>query len=387
MLLINKYEIINKQDIKFHYDIYNKLLNNVSKYNFIIKELYFVNNNKTFNDFCINYKQYNKELYKEHFNKFKKLPNILIHGGTGSGKKTLINMLLREIYGSQADNIKIETYNIMGYSNNEINIDIIQSNYHMIIEATNSGVDKYMIQEIVKEYAKQKILQVFANNIPFKIIVINNVDNLSYYAQTSLRCTMERYHKTCKFILCGYQISKIIEPLRSRCLNIRVPRPTQNELFGYLLDISIKEKINISCNTINYIINKSELNIKYCLWWMDYYRNKIYNFNISWKEYLHPIIDCFHNIYKQKKIITINIINEIRNIINNILITNIVGSEIIIELLKQLINTHPEYPTKLYLQILETFSIFEIRLSKGKRCVIHIEALIMKICHICYIYK
>jgi len=78
---------------------------------------------------------------------------------------------------------------------------------------------------------------------------------------------------------------------------------------------------------------------------------------------------------------------EIRNILNNVLITNISGSELMTELLNQLIMLHPEYPDDLFAQILETFSVFEIRLSKGKRSIIHMEALIMKLCHICFIWK
>jgi len=383
-MLIDKYQITSKEDIKYHKDLYYKLLNYLSIYNHVLQEQEFVKQNLTFNDFVLNYKKYNKELEIQRINKFKKLPNILIHGHTGSGKKTLIKMLLKEIYGDQVENLKQEIYTISGYGNSDTEVTITQSNYHMIIEPNNSGIDKYIIQEIVKEYAKQSLMQIFKNQIPYKIIFINNVDNLSYYAQTSLRCTMERYHSTCKFILCGYQISKIIKPLRSRCLNVRVPRPNEYELFDYLLEISIKEKIKISPSTINYLIKQSELNIKSCIWWLDYYKNKLYDYSTAWKKYLSPIVEFIHYTYSNKKTANLSIITEIRNILNNILITNISGSELMVELLNQIIIFHPEYPDKLFEQIFETFSIFEIRLSKGKRSIIHMEALIMKLCHICY---
>jgi replication factor C subunit 3/5 len=383
-MLIDKYQITSKEDIKYHKDLYYKLLNYLSIYNHVLQEQEFVKKNLTFNDFVLNYKKYNKELEIQRINKFKKLPNILIHGHTGSGKKTLIKMLLKEIYGDQVENLKQETYTISGYGNSDTEVTITQSNYHMIIEPNNSGIDKYIIQEIVKEYAKQSLMQIFKSQIPYKIIFINNVDNLSYYAQTSLRCTMERYHSTCKFILCGYQISKIIKPLRSRCLNVRVPRPNEYELFDFLLEISIKEKIKISPSTINYLIKQSESNVKSCIWWLDYYKNKLYDYSTAWKKYLNPIVEFIHYTYSNKKTANLSIITEIRNILNNILITNITGSELMVELLNQIIICHPEYPDKLFEQIFETFSTFEIRLSKGKRSIIHLEALIMKLCHICY---
>jgi replication factor C subunit 3/5 len=386
MLLVDKYQLFSKYDITFNHDIYYKLLNYTSKYDYIYNELNFIHLNKTFVDFKNNYKQYYKKINNDKNEKFKNLPNLLFHGHTSSGKKTLIKLLLKEIFGNKVEKLKTETYTITGYSNLDTEINILQSNYHMIIEPNNSGIDKYIIQEIVKEYAKKNVMQIFDKIIPYKIIYINNVDNLSYYAQTSLRCTMEKYHDTCKFILCGYQISKIIEPLRSRCLNIRIPRPNNFELFDYLLYISIINKIKIKPNSINYIINYSNNNFKTCLWYLDFYKNKIYDFNISWKKYMLGIVECIHQTYVYKKLINLNIISEIRNILNNILITNITGSEILTELLNQIITLHPEYPDKLYYQIIEVFSIYEFRLSKGKRLIIHMEALIMKLCHICYIY-
>ena len=76
--------------------------------------------------------------------------------------------------------------------------------------------------------------------------------------------------------------------------------------------------------------------------------------------------------------------NENYKILNNILITNITGSDLMVELLNQIIVVHADYPDKLLAEIFETFSVFEIRLSKGKRSIIHMEALIMKLCYICY---
>lgn len=386
MILIEKYKINDKKDIFINQDLYHKILNYNNNQN-LLDEIEFIKKNKTIAEFKKNYKKFYKLKEKEKLEKFKKIPNLLIHGHTGSGKKTLIKLLLKEIYGEQVEKTSKIKYFISGYSNYDVEIEIEQSNYHIIIEPNNTGFDKYVIQEIVKEYAKKNIMQIFKNKIPFKIVLINNVDNLSYYAQTSLRCTMERYHDTCKFILCSYQISKIIEPIRSRCLNIRVPRPSNIELFKYLSSISIKEKMKITPAHINYIIKKSDKNINTCLWILEYFKNKEFDFIVSWKMYLSPLIDLIHLTFFNKKVINLTIILEIRNILNNIFISNITGSEIIVELLDQLILKHPEYPVDLYFNIIKIFSDFEIRLSKGKRAIIHIEALLMKLLSECYSYK
>ena len=131
---------------------------------------------------------------------------------------------------------------INGYGNTKTKVNIKQSKYHIIIEPNSNGFDKYLIQEIIQDYAKIELLNILKYKKLFKIVVINKIDNLSYYAQASLRRTMEKYANTCKFIFICDQLSKIIEPLRSRCLLIRVPLPTNNQIMETLLHISIKKK-------------------------------------------------------------------------------------------------------------------------------------------------
>jgi replication factor C subunit 3/5 len=334
MLLIDKYNIKNKEDIIFHEEIYDKLLNN------------------NYND----------------------LPNLLIHGPPGSGKHTLINLLLQDIYGKEINNIRNEIYEINEYGNNTKEICIKQSNNHIVIEPNNNGLDKYIIQEIVNEYAKRYNI----SKIPYKIIFINNVDNLSYYAQTSLRCTMEKYYKTCKFILCSYQLSKIIEPLRSRCLNIRIPNPSNLILLKIILNIVFKENININLEQCFTIIKKSKGNIKICIWMLELIKNKIYDLDLLWKDLLNQIVDIIN--YCSDKKITLQYINDIRNVFNTILISNISGTEIMIELMEKLINYN--YDNELKNKIIKSFAKYEYRLAKGKRNIIHLEGLII---HIIYI--
>ena len=331
MLLIDKYHIKNKEDIIFHKEIYKKLFNN------------------NYND----------------------LPNLLIHGPPGSGKHTLINLLLKDIYGEDVDNIRNETYQINEYGNNTKEIIIKQSNNHIVIEPNNNGLDKYIIQEIVNEYAKRYNI----SKIPYKIIFINNIDNLSYYAQTSLRCTMEKYYKTCKFILCSYQLSKIIEPLRSRCLNIRVPNPSNIILLKIVLDIVFKENININLEQCFTIIKKSKGNVKLCIWMLELIKNKIYDLDLLWKDLLNQIVDIINHCSEKK--ITLLYITDIRNILNIILISNITGTEIMIELLEKLINY--DYDNLLKDKIIKSVAKYEYRLAKGKRNIIHLESLIIHI--------
>lgn len=67
------------------------------------------------------------------------------------------------------------------------------------------------------------------------MILLTEVDKLTKDAQQALRRTMEKYIATCRLILCANSISQVIPAIRSRCLSIRVPSPTQGEIVTILM--------------------------------------------------------------------------------------------------------------------------------------------------------
>jgi len=71
------------------------------------------------------------------------VPHLIFYGPKGSGKKTLIDVLLRELYKENMDKIYYQTYDVTGSGNKIIPMQIRQSNCHMVIEPTNTNFDKY----------------------------------------------------------------------------------------------------------------------------------------------------------------------------------------------------------------------------------------------------
>lgn len=375
MMFVDKYKITDKSQIIFHKDIYNKLLEVTSQAK-QVKTINKISKKISAEELVKQCYHYNVALEKKKIEKFKQMKNLLIHG---VHKMTLINLLLKEIYGPTIENITTETYKITGYGNKDEYENIKQSPYHIIIEPKNTGIDKYIIEEIVKEYAQQSLLCFEQVNVPYRVVLINNVDNLSHYAQASLRSTMEQYYSTCRFILCSKQPSKLLDPLRSRCNIIRIPKPTEKELFSYVYDIAIKENITISFSAIRHIIANSDRNSVTCLWWLEYFKNNNYDFSLSWKNYLSNIIDIIMHVYKTKRIINVASIIIIRQTFNKILITNVPGPDIVVELLFQILDNHPEYRKEFVTNIVSVFQEYELRMAKGTRSIMHLEALIMKL--------
>lgn len=384
MFFVDKYNIENIDDIIIHKNIYNKLIIGAN-YNNRLRDLNELNDIIKTNKYDL--------LNKFHFSKpkiyknYESMPNLLIHGPSGCGKHTLIKLLLKDIFDDTIRNTFLETYYVKGYGNTVVDVEIEQSKYHLIIEPNNTGFDKYLIQEIVKEYAKKKIINTSYNQYPFRVVLINNIDNLNYYAQTSLRCTMEKYHKTCRFILCGNQISKIIDPIKSRCLDVRIPSPTKNDMLNLIYHILIRENISLSRIEIEQIVNTCNYNIKRTLWILNMSQYNIDDFELSWKKSLDKLVEIMVAFKKVDKLTILNdkLIPNIRNILYNIFTTNISGIDILHELINKIISSNQFEPDLLY-TIIQICSDTETRLNKGKRSILHLDFFMCSVLREIYNY-
>ena len=116
----------------------------------------------------------------------KSMPHCLFAGSPGTGKTTAALCLAHDLFGE-----------LFAHSFSELNA------------SDERGIN--VVRERVKTFARTKAL----GDMPFKILVLDEADNMTSDAQQALRRTMERYTRTCRFILaCNYS-SRIIEPIQS----------------------------------------------------------------------------------------------------------------------------------------------------------------------------
>lgn len=173
----------------------------------------------------------------------EEIPHMMFFGPPGAGKKTRVSCLLREIFGPGVDKIKIEHKTIKTPSNKTVEISTLGSNYHIQCNPSDAGSnDRFVIQDVIKEIASHANLNATsAASRSFKVVVLTEVDRLSRQAQAGLRRTMEKYSSQCRIILICNSPSKVIEPVRSRCLAIRIPAPSNEHIANILVKTAKNE--------------------------------------------------------------------------------------------------------------------------------------------------
>ncbi|KAH8071275.1 hypothetical protein JL720_11485 [Aureococcus anophagefferens] len=160
------------------------------------------------------------------------IPHLLFYGPSGAGKKTRIMALLRALYGAGAEKQRLEHRDFKTPTNKAIEVTTVASNYHIEINPSDAGNnDRYVVQEVIKEIAQSGSLHKGdKGRVGYKVVLLVEVDRLTRQAQAGLRRTMEKCTSSCRLILCCNNPSKVIDPLRSRCLGIRVAAPTEAEI-------------------------------------------------------------------------------------------------------------------------------------------------------------
>ncbi|XP_054301971.1 replication factor C subunit 3 isoform X1 [Pongo pygmaeus] len=192
-------------------------------------------------------------------------PHLLVYGPSGAGKKTRIMCILRELYGVGVEKLRIEHQTITTPSKKKIEISTIASNYHLEVNPSDAGnSDRVVVQEMLKTVAQSQQLETNSQR-DFKVVLLTEVDKLTKDAQHALRRTMEKYMSTCRLILCCNSTSKVIPPIRSRCLAVRVPAPSIEDICHVLSTVCKKEGLNLPSQLAHRLAEKSCRNLRKAL--------------------------------------------------------------------------------------------------------------------------
>lgn len=157
------------------------------------------------------------------------IPHLLFAGPAGTGKSSLALVIAKELYG-----------------------DKWHENFLELNASDERGID--VIRQKVKDFARTKPIQ----QVPFKIIFLDEADALTRDAQQALRRTMENYSSSCRFILSCNYLSKIIDPIQSRCAVFRFKLLEKKDIAKIIKKIAKEENLEVTEDGIEALYDASE---------------------------------------------------------------------------------------------------------------------------------
>jgi len=159
----------------------------------------------------------------------RNIPHCIFAGPPGTGKTTAALCLAYELYG-----------------------DAYREHLMELNASDERGIN--VVRETVKTFARIRSI----GEIPFKIMILDEADNMTSDAQQALRRTMERFTETCRFILIANYSGKIIEPIQSRCAPFRFTHLPREDLVSRLRFIAQREKVDVLDGGLEAILEVSE---------------------------------------------------------------------------------------------------------------------------------
>lgn len=199
------------------------------------------------------------------------LPHLLFYGTPGTGKTSTILTLANKLYG------------------NNINLMVMK-----LDASDDRGINS--VRDEIKGFAERK--NMFCSGV--KLIILDEVDSMTFDAQFALRRIIEKYSDTTRFcLICNYD-NKIIPAIRSRCANFRFNPIEHNDTIKYISKISKEENLIITDNAIEIISKLSNGDLRKAINFLQSISMKtnIIDSDICYENASLPNNDEINNIYQ-----------------------------------------------------------------------------------------
>lgn len=167
------------------------------------------------------------------------LSHMLFYGPPGTGKTSTILALTKELFGPELMKTRVLELN----ASDERGISIVREKIKNFARLTVSKPSKQDLESYPCP--------------PYKIIILDEADSMTADAQSALRRTMETYSNVTRFcLICNY-VTRIIDPLASRCAKFRFKSLETSNALERLQHIATQESVKYEEGTLEKILTLS----------------------------------------------------------------------------------------------------------------------------------
>ncbi|KAI5295052.1 hypothetical protein KEM52_002496 [Ascosphaera acerosa] len=167
---------------------------------------------------------------------------MLFYGPPGTGKTSTILALAKSLFGPSLYRSRILELN----ASDERGIGIVR--------------------EKIKDFARTQLSHPPSDPAylekypcpPFKIVILDEADSMTQDAQSALRRTMERYSRITRFCLVCNYVTRIIDPVASRCSKFRFKTLDGDAAGSRLREIIEQERLLVEGGVVECLLKCSE---------------------------------------------------------------------------------------------------------------------------------
>jgi DNA polymerase III delta prime subunit len=298
------------------------------------------------------------------------ISNIIFYGKDGSGKYTMARCFINEIFKRK---IEIEKKIIKIKINNSLKeIEIMGSQYHFEIDIIKYNAllnNRVNLINIIKLLVSFKEI---SGECDYKIILIKNIHNINHPI-LYIKNFIEKYHTNVRFIFTSARITNNLKDIQSFFTLISL---SQLDIDQYIIlsnKILIEENRKISKTKIKEIIGHNPILENILIKLEIICNNK--------GKYIDPIDSSINELYNMIITKKIGNILKIRELLYKLISKNF-DIKMIIQKLYMKIIYNKKITDENKIIITRIFSIYESRIYKSYKDLIHLEALLISILNI-----
>ncbi|ADO67495.1 putative replication factor C subunit [Cafeteria roenbergensis virus] len=235
-----------------------------------------------------------------------------------------------------------------------------------------------LINNVIIPFVKK-----ISSDYPYKLILITEANTITPKAQTQLANLMDN-HSNCKFIFVASELNDISDTIQSRCSILYFPLLSSDQVKKKLLNINIKEKINLSDECIESLINITQRDLRQAINFL-----QVVNFVDSKKitpDIIYQLFDKPNIVMIKNLLINIKLKNKsfVLEMVNKFRDKGYSPNDVLLAILNYIIglknNEFTNILTKEYLiQVYKITSEYYIKINQGVETWIQVYGCLSKL--------